>query len=220
MGGQTGKRHHQETLKGSEENSQTEAKTDIGQSLAKGSCSKLPLSGLSKNNGGQHAPEEQRDRDEGKVDEKEVAKPGQSEEPPSGCHEVIGQTDSSRNGSSAGTPFDINDVNAGATILTLITDTCKHAGKLSIQEQEQVRDIFGQMPYLLTQEGRGQEGEGEEEQFALALQFLMAVYDNPESTNWGAIESFDHLQFVLELLEKFDSRAEAEPSEERGVFVV
>jgi len=217
MGGQTNKTHHQKTPEGSEENSQTKTKADIGQRLEEGSVSELMSLRLSKKKGRRHAPAQQGDRGEGKVEEKEMGEPGSSEKPLSGAHEVTDKTDPIRNGFGAGTPFDIDDVNAGVAILTRITDVCKRGGEPSIQERQQLRDLFRQMPYLLTQEAREQQGE----EVVSALQFLVTVYDNPESTNWGAIESFDHLQLVLETMEKFGSRAEAEPRKGRGgVFIV
>jgi hypothetical protein len=91
------------------------------------------------------------------------------------------------------------------------------ARKPSIKEREQLRTIFDQMPYLLTPEAREQEGD----ELVLAVQFLTTVYDHPESANWGSIDSFDDLQLALGNLEKFGSRAEAEPREgPEGVFIV
>ncbi|KAJ4131515.1 hypothetical protein NW768_005705 [Fusarium equiseti] len=113
--------------------------------------------------------------------------------------------------------FDTDDVHAGATILTVITDICKRARKPSSEERGQLHTLFELMPYPMTREAREQQGED----LMSAFQFLITLYDSPDSTDWGAIESFDHLQVQLEMLEKFDSRAEAEPKEaQEGEFVV
>ncbi|KAL4729389.1 hypothetical protein ACLX1H_003806 [Fusarium chlamydosporum] len=155
------------------------------------------------------APVKRRDAYEGKTREMKTAKRGTGEEPLPVPDEVTGYADMTKNGSSASTAFNIDEVSAGVVILGLISGICKQAGKPSIEERKELRDMFNLMPYLLTPEGRRQERVS-------SLQFLTAVYENPESTNWGAIESFDHLQLVLEELEKFDSRAEVEPREGSG----
>ncbi|KAF4963394.1 hypothetical protein FSARC_8593 [Fusarium sarcochroum] len=110
--------------------------------------------------------------------------------------------------------FDVNDINAAAAILTVISDICKLDRIPSSQDQAELRAIFEQMPYLLTCKGR-------EESPELAIQFLISVYDNPQSATWGGIESFDHLQLMLESLKKFENRAQAQPREEQeGCFVI
>jgi hypothetical protein len=209
MGGQTSKSRHQETPGESDENYQKETKADFGQGPAKDFESKLSLGPSSKEKCSRHDPAQQRDKCEKKAAEQERSLP----EP----QEMNSEANPTRNGSSAGTPFHIDDVNAGAVILTLITDICKQARKPSIKEREQLRTIFDQMPYLLTPEAREQEGD----ELVLAVQFLTTVYDHPESANWGSIDSFDDLQLALGNLEKFGSRAEAEPREgPEGVFIV
>jgi len=112
--------------------------------------------------------------------------------------------------------FDTDDIHTGATILTVITDICKGARKPSSEERGQLHTLFELMPYLMTREAREQQGED----LMSSFEFLIRLYDSTDSTDWGAIESFDHLQVQLKMMEKFDSRAEAEPKEEEGVFVV
>jgi len=112
--------------------------------------------------------------------------------------------------------FDTDDIHTGATILTVITDICKGARKPSSEERGQPHTLFELMPYLMTREAREQQGED----LMSSFEFLIRLYDSTDSTDWGAIESFDHLQVQLKMMEKFDSRAEAEPKEEEGVFVV
>ncbi|KAL6923560.1 hypothetical protein ACHAP8_001400 [Fusarium lateritium] len=217
MGGKTSKALRQEPPEESAKNNQKEIKADFGQGPAKDVWSKpLPLR-LSKKRPSQHAPTQQRDKCEEKAGEEE-AEPEPSERSLQESQEVNGQANPTSNGSSAGSPFHIDDVNAGIVVLTLITDICKKARKPSDQQQEQLRAVFGQMPYLLTSEAREQQGE---EELVMAIQFLTTVYDHPESVNWGAIESFDNLQLALESLKKFGHRVEAEPREgPGGVFIV
>jgi len=112
--------------------------------------------------------------------------------------------------------FDTDDVHTGATILVVITDTCKGARKPCSEKRGQLHALFELMPYLMTRKAREQQGEN----LMSAFEFLIRLYDSPDSTDWGAIESFDHLQVQLKMMEKFDSRAEAEPKEEESVFVV
>ncbi|KAM0563678.1 hypothetical protein ACHAPJ_001405 [Fusarium lateritium] len=111
-------------------------------------------------------------------------------------------------------PFDVDDINAAAAVLTVISDICEHEERLSSADMALLRATFEQTPYFLTCKGR-------EESPELAIQFLIVVYDNPQSATWGGIESFDHLQLMLESLEKFETRAQAQPKgEQHGCFVV
>ncbi|KAJ4270446.1 hypothetical protein NW762_002128 [Fusarium torreyae] len=111
-------------------------------------------------------------------------------------------------------PFDVDDINAAAAVLTVISDICEHKKKLSSADLALLRATFEQMPYLLTCKGR-------EESPELAIQFLIAVYYNSQSATWGGIESFDHLQLMLESLDRFENRAQAQPREaQHGYFVV
>ena len=126
---------------------------------------------------------------------------------------VAGEFVATADGSSS---FDTNDVHTGAAILTVITDICQGARKPSSQERGQLHTLFELMPYLMTREAR----EQQREDLVSAFEFLIRLYDSPDSTDWGEIESFDHLQVQLKTMEKFDSRAETEPKEEDGVFVV
>ena len=126
---------------------------------------------------------------------------------------VAGESVATADGSSS---FDTNDVHTGAAILTIITDICQGARKPSSLERGQLNTLLELMPYLMKREAREQQGED----LMSAFEFLIRLYDIPDSTDWGEIEGFDHLQAQLKTMEKFDSRAEAEPKEEDGVFVV
>ncbi|EYB31258.1 hypothetical protein FG05_09620 [Fusarium graminearum] len=208
MGGKTSKAHHQETPGGSQETNQKETKGDTGQELAKEFASKLSL-GPSKKEGRRHVPTQQGYKCEEKA--------GASEKSLPGSREVNGEADPTRNGPSADTLLHNDEVNTAVVVLTLITDICKQAPNPSIEEQEQLRAVFEQMPYLLTLEARGRYGD----ELVLAIQFLTTVYDHSESVNWGAIESFDDLQLTLESLKRFGSRTEARPREgPYGEFIV
>jgi len=109
--------------------------------------------------------------------------------------------------------FSIDEVNAAAAVLTLISDICRHRGRLSLEDQVILRDAFKKMPYLLTPIGRKNEPEE-------ALMFQIEVYENPASASWGSIESFDTLQNWLELLERFDNCAELHPSQGPGGMLI
>ncbi|KAF5984186.1 hypothetical protein FBULB1_3400 [Fusarium bulbicola] len=109
--------------------------------------------------------------------------------------------------------FSIDEVNAAATVLTLVSDICRHCGRLSAEDQVILRDTLKGMPYLLTPIGRKNEPEQ-------ALMFQIEVYENPVSASWGPIESFDTLQNWLELLERFDNCAELHPSQGPGGMLI
>jgi hypothetical protein len=109
--------------------------------------------------------------------------------------------------------FSIDEVNAAVAILTLISDICRYGERLSTEDQAILRNALKRMPYLLTSIGRQRKPEQ-------ALMFQIKVYENPESASWGTIESFDTLQVMLELLERFDSFAELYPREgPGGIFI-
>jgi hypothetical protein len=113
---------------------------------------------------------------------------------------------------SSGKPstFSIDDINTGATILTLITDICNNAnGKLSRSEQLDLLDLFEQMPDLMTREQRLSKDSRKK-----ANDFVSTVYQSCGAANWGEIETFDDLKLQLEAVTKFDSRAEASPRQE------
>ncbi|KAM0343976.1 hypothetical protein ACHAPU_008034 [Fusarium lateritium] len=111
-------------------------------------------------------------------------------------------------------PFNVEDVESGAAILAVITDICNNAnGKLSSAEQLELRSMFNQMPKLLTREQREVDPEK-------AYEFIFAIYENPEAVNWGDMGALDDLETKLELLERFDGRAEASPKRKGGVYVV
>ncbi|KAK6708898.1 hypothetical protein SNK04_009844 [Fusarium graminearum] len=148
MGGKTSKAHHQETPGGGQETNQKETKGDTGQELAKEFASKLSL-GPSKKEGRRHVPTQQGHKCEEKA--------GASEKSLPGSREVNGEADPTRNGPSADTLLHNDEVNTAVVVLTLITDICKQAPNPSIEEQEQLRAVFEQMPYLLTLEARGSE---------------------------------------------------------------
>ncbi|EWG42336.1 hypothetical protein FVEG_04176 [Fusarium verticillioides 7600] len=109
--------------------------------------------------------------------------------------------------------FSIDEVNAAAAVLTLVSDICRHRGRLSLEDQVILRDAFKKMPYLLTPIGRKNEPEE-------ALMFQIEVYENPASASWGPIESFDTLQNWLELLGRFDNCAELQPSQGPGGMLI
>ncbi|KAF4436582.1 hypothetical protein FACUT_6348 [Fusarium acutatum] len=109
--------------------------------------------------------------------------------------------------------FSIDEVNSAAAVLTLVSDICRHRGRLSLEDQVILRDALKKMPYLLTPIGRKSETEE-------ALMFQIEVYENPASASWGSIESFDTLQNWLELLERFDNRAELHPSHGPGGMLI
>ncbi|KAF5645699.1 hypothetical protein F52700_2262 [Fusarium sp. NRRL 52700] len=109
--------------------------------------------------------------------------------------------------------FSINEVNAAAAVLILVSDICRHRGRLSTEDQVILRDALRRMPYLLTPMGR----ENEPKQ---ALVFQIEVYENPTSASWGSIESFDTLQNWLELLERFDNYAELHPNQGPGGMLI
>ncbi|KAF5584860.1 hypothetical protein FPCIR_8510 [Fusarium pseudocircinatum] len=109
--------------------------------------------------------------------------------------------------------FSIDEVNAAAAVLTLVSDICRHRGRLALEDQVILRDALKKMPYLLTPIGRENEPEA-------ALMFQIEVYENPSSASWGSIESFDTLQNWLELLERFDNCAELHPSQGPGGMLI
>ncbi|KAF5549456.1 hypothetical protein FNAPI_8012 [Fusarium napiforme] len=109
--------------------------------------------------------------------------------------------------------FSIDEVNAAAAVLTLVSDICRYRGRLSLEDQVILRDAFKKMPYLLTPIGRKNEPEE-------ALMFQIEVYENPASASWGSIESFDTLQNWLELLERFDNCAGLHPSQGPGGMLI
>lgn len=109
--------------------------------------------------------------------------------------------------------FGIDEVNAAAAVLTIVSDICRHRGRLSTEDQIILRDALKRMPYLLTPMGRKNETEQ-------ALMFQIEVYENPASSSWGSIESFDTLQNWLELLERFDNCAELHPSQGPGGMLI
>ncbi|KAF4495875.1 hypothetical protein FAGAP_7983 [Fusarium agapanthi] len=109
--------------------------------------------------------------------------------------------------------FSIDKVNAAAAVLTLVSDICRHCGRLSTEDQVILRDTLKGMPYLLTPIGRKNEPEQ-------ALVFQIEVYENPASPSWGPIESFDTLPNWLELLERFDNCAELHPSQGPGGMLI
>ncbi|KAG5745842.1 hypothetical protein H9Q69_012818 [Fusarium xylarioides] len=109
--------------------------------------------------------------------------------------------------------FGVDDVNVAAAVLTLVSDICRHRGRLSLEDQVILRDALKKMPYLLTPIGRKNEPEE-------ALVFQIEVYENPASASWGSIESFDTLQNWLELLERFDNCAELHPSQGPGGMLI
>ncbi|EXA00673.1 hypothetical protein NW765_006338 [Fusarium oxysporum] len=115
---------------------------------------------------------------------------------------------------NANRAFSIDEVNAAVAIFTLVSDICRYRGRLSTEDQVILRDALKRMPYLLTSIGRKKEPKQ-------ALMFQIEVYENPASTSWGSIESFDTLQNWLELLERFDNCAELYPSKgPGGMFIV
>lgn len=109
--------------------------------------------------------------------------------------------------------FGIDEVNAAAAVLTLVSDICRHRGRLSTEDLVILRDALRTMPYLLTPMGRKNETEQ-------ALMFQIEVYENPASSSWGSIESFDTLQNWLELLDRFDNCAELHPSQGPGGMLI
>ncbi|KLO85381.1 uncharacterized protein LW93_13990 [Fusarium fujikuroi] len=109
--------------------------------------------------------------------------------------------------------FGIDEVNAAAAVLTLVSDICRHRGRLSTEDHVILRDALKTMPYLLTPMGRKNETEQ-------ALMFQIEVYENPAPSSWGSIESFDTLQNWLELLERFDNCAELHPSQGPGGMLI
>lgn len=119
---------------------------------------------------------------------------------------------------SSGKPstFSIDDINTGATILTLITEICNNVdGKLSRLEQLDLLDLFEQMPDLMTRERRLSTDSRK-----MANDFVSTVYKSCGAANWGEIETFDDLKLQLEALTKFGSRAEASPRQEGHVIVL
>ncbi|CAJ0549087.1 Ff.00g027000.m01.CDS01 [Fusarium sp. VM40] len=119
---------------------------------------------------------------------------------------------------SSGKPstFSIDDINTGATILTLITEICNNADrKFSRLEQLDLLDLFKQMPDLMTREQR-LSGDSRK----MANDFVSTVYQSCGAANWGEIETFDDLKLKLEALTKFDSRAEASPRQEGHIIVL
>jgi hypothetical protein len=119
---------------------------------------------------------------------------------------------------SSGKPstFSIDDINTGATILTLITEICNKAdGKLSRLEQLDLLDLFEQMPDLMTREQRLSKDSRKK-----ANDFVTTVYQSCGAANWGEIETFDDLKLQLEAQTKFGSRAEASPRQEGRVIVL
>ncbi|KAG5663037.1 hypothetical protein KAF25_000973 [Fusarium avenaceum] len=119
---------------------------------------------------------------------------------------------------SSGKPstFSIDDINTGATILTLITEICNNAdGKFSRLEQLDLLDLFKQMPDLMTREQR-LSGDSSK----MANDFVSTVYQSCGAANWGEIETFDDLKLKLEALTKFGGRAEASPRQEGHIIVL
>ncbi|KAF5667895.1 hypothetical protein FHETE_5520 [Fusarium heterosporum] len=110
--------------------------------------------------------------------------------------------------------FGVEDVEAGAAILAVIADICNDAnGKLSRAEQLELRSMFDQMPKLLTHKQRDVDPEK-------AYKFLFAIYESSVAGNWEDIGALNDLETKLELLQCFDSRAEASPKRKGDVYVV
>lgn len=111
--------------------------------------------------------------------------------------------------------FSIADVEKAVDVLTTISNLCDTiSGQPKAETRAKLYDKLGELPFLLTREGR-------DEQPKMAASFRELVYRHPNSVRWGSIESFDKLRDDIMGVSLFRARSKASPKERhQGVFEV